>query len=507
MTVVYLNPATTTANTGAVTGGGGDADLVMRDGSDSTYITFDEGESAQFTLDDLTLPSGAIIIYAQGSFRVALTSGVPLMQATIGDLTDPLNPSGATTSITWSSPISIGLSSVGLPTDAQVDAASIGFGCSVSSPGTSILRVYEASLKVLYWIKPVVTVATPTGTLTEDNSPPVVWSTVWDPDYTPVIGKYHVKVFSAAQYGAGGFDPDTSTATLDSGEQSLATAASQTHDFTTTLANATYRSYVKVSAFPDDPDNQWSAWDYEQFVVNVTPPGDPTISLSAQNSYGRVQVTINDGAGVTTHGFQLERSDDGGTTYEPVRTDEDDDGTITGTDEVVYDFEASQGIVNTYRVRAFHDYSSGTRSFSAWVTATVTPLQTDWWLKHPTNPHLNHAVTLRSFTTQSRAARSNVQQPLGGDAVVVSDTRGPETGSITFRISSDTVRDYIKALADSTSPLLLQAEYGDHEPDRWVVLGDEEIVRLVDYSQIDERDATYGWTTVARPAGALEIGS
>ena len=61
MTVSSLRPATTTSNTGAVTGAGGDADVALSDDSDATLITFDEGEAATFGLGDLTLPADAVI--------------------------------------------------------------------------------------------------------------------------------------------------------------------------------------------------------------------------------------------------------------------------------------------------------------------------------------------------------------------------------------------------------------------------------------------------------------
>ena len=53
------------------------------------------------------------------------------------------------------------------------------------------------------------------------------------------------------------------------------------------------------------------------------------------------------------------------------------------------------------------------------------------------------------------------------------------------------------------SERFLAAILQGHEPDRWVVLGDESIQRIVDHSWADERDVSYGWTKVARPDGAL----
>ena len=87
---------------------------------------------------------------------------------------------------------------------------------------------------------------------------------------------------------------------------------------------------------------------------------------------------------------------------------------------------------------------------------------------------------------------------------MISDSRSPETGSVTFKADDDATRDYLKALATPAQPLLLQAAAGHHEPDRWVLLGDEELTRLVDAGEFAYRDAAYSFTVVKRPAGAIE---
>lgn len=723
MTVVHLNPATTTSNTGTVTGAGGDADLAMRDGDDATYITFDIGEAATFTLDDLTLPSGAVLIYCQGKFRAG--AGVPGVASTLSmSYTHSGTPVSQSIVVNWSgTAVDLYAGSKAFPTDAGIDAASLTVRCGTGTLGTLIL--HECSLKVLYYIKPVVTVATPTGTLTDDNSPTVTWSTVWDPDFTPITGAYQVKVFSAAQYGAGGFDPDTSDATLDSGVQTLSPASTQAHEFTETLDNDTYRAFVKVSAFSDNPDAQWSAWDYEGFVVSVTPPGTPQIVAFAESSEARNRlivavpdtnsyneavldltpslywaldstngatdlsgnshtgtgtggVTIGgdttdvvdsdsstdfdgtddriqssydpfvsgtsrtfcgwayrdasanadvlfgsaattaiflrlesgsnsvifdtdsgtapsfitwtnawpgntqwvfwalvfddttdqaslyiNGALVSTQTFtgvwevptsksfqlgarggsdyfdgkmghvavfeygltaveiaslydlaingstsadlvEIEASYDGGGTWQSLRTPEGD-GIVTPSSGGVtaYDWEAPNGYEAMYRVRSINEYT-GTNSYSGWATTTGTWESAGWWLKHPTDPTLSYPVRLRSFQGHGRAARQSVQQPLGrDDAVIISDTRGPQTGEIVFWAEDDDTRDAIMELASTTVPLLLQHPSNAHEDDRWIALGDESVARLIDKSWRSERDLSYGWTEVARPSGSI----
>lgn len=174
---------------------------------------------------------------------------------------------------------------------------------------------------------------------------------------------------------------------------------------------------------------------------------------------------------------------------------------------VIYDREAPTGEPATYRVRAIHDFGTGTISISDWVEETTAEdVETARWrVVHPTKPWIDISVDLRSFATQQRASRRTVLQPLGrSDAVVLSDTRGPETGSITFRSPDDATLAAIRELATTTDPVLLVPPSTHHEPLRWVSLGDEEATRLIDHSWSAERDVTYEWTVVERPDGAVE---
>lgn len=69
MTFVTLNPSSTTINSGSITGAAS-AHAALNDSSDSSYVTFDPGEVASFAVDDLTLPSGAVILFASVGMRV-----------------------------------------------------------------------------------------------------------------------------------------------------------------------------------------------------------------------------------------------------------------------------------------------------------------------------------------------------------------------------------------------------------------------------------------------------
>ncbi len=180
-------------------------------------------------------------------------------------------------------------------------------------------------------------------------------------------------------------------------------------------------------------------------------------------------------------------------------------GIISGSPVTGYDYEAPSGL-STYRAQALHYYTARYGA-SAWVQdqasmAAVANVQ----LKHPSDPRLNFIGELRSFPSHSREARQTVHMPLGrSEAIVISDTRGPQTGTLVLVISNDDERDRIAALASAADPVLLQMPLDYHEPDRWISLGAETIERLIDKGHRTERNATYEWTEVARPAGGLVI--
>lgn len=102
---------------------------------------------------------------------------------------------------------------------------------------------------------PVVTVTAPTGTAIPPQ-PTVTWS------YSDADGdaqtSYRVKIFTAAQFGIGGFDPEVSPNTWDSG---VISGAATSQLVGTPLAQGSYRAYVKASDL-----TEFSAWSFLAFT-------------------------------------------------------------------------------------------------------------------------------------------------------------------------------------------------------------------------------------------------
>jgi hypothetical protein len=185
--------------------------------------------------------------------------------------------------------------------------------------------------------------------------------------------------------------------------------------------------------------------------------------------------------------------------------------TLDPDNAVAYDYEAPNGVPTAYRARAVTLFVAGddlTAAASEWAY-TETPvawISEAFWLKHPTRPSMNMTIGLASPATDGvdRGGRDGKHQPLGStEAVVISDEREAATGTIQFRCDTDEERDALFVLADQRVPLLFQCRADDHEPDRWLVLGDHTSERILDKAWFEGTWQTFQWTAVSAPIGKL----
>jgi len=508
MSTLTLNPWATAGVQGPVTIniGGDNYEVWLADNDDGTSVTFGNASAlvlAPFVTSAAampTLPAGAKVISITGSLRLVAVSATGTITISI-----PKAGGGAYTaskkignftqqSFITSSPVSLSINA-----DATtLDLNNISFWTvrgSAADDGSGYFLVAKEWVAIKYLRIPVVTVdVTPTDNpIATTNRPTVVWSNSLDPDGGPQFA-WNLKIFTAAQYGAAGFNPDVTDPLYEVGGFSTSTFS---HQLPEPLANGTYRAYVKTTQLYSN----WSSSNtFDQFTLNVPSPGTPTLQASAENDEGRNRLVAASTSGATTTSlFEFQYLDVETSEWKPMRTD-NDVGWVTDNPATLYDYEAPNGEPQQYRVRAVHLFDLTTASVSAWSTRTVT-MQTGWWLKHPLLPLLNTALRIASFNGQQRQARLNVQQPLGrDDAVATMDSRGPETGEVGIRTHDSVELERVQTIASEKTPLLLQAAYDTDEPDRWVVLGDETVERLIDNKAMERRNVTYAWTRVKRPS-------
>jgi hypothetical protein len=203
-----------------------------------------------------------------------------------------------------------------------------------------------------------------------------------------------------------------------------------------------------------------------------------------------------------TDKVQIQRSTDGGTTWETIRTTaaglvDDDEGNV-------YDTEVGNTIAAVYRARGIAVVGA-TLVYGAWTTATpvVYWTSTSWWFKSVLNPGYDMPVAIDSQPSQQRAARQGVFQPLGSTTVViVSDTPGPWTGTFRIRLDPDE-QEMLDELLELRQPVLVQAPSGQGWADRFVMFGDQDRARAADKAFIEWGFDTLPWTEVAEPSGDI----
>jgi hypothetical protein len=525
MTQVTLLPDAVFSNTGSDVGGSSPS--LLYDSNDSSYVDLVDGDAIIVTLGNLTLPPNAQVRFVLGICRVSrplFNAGV-LMDLGVGSL-----HAGWGTTVTWGD---LGLSVIntlfgpamgqGTAQVVELDQVDVNgmvatFACT--GPGNAYL--HEMSMVCQYWEQPVVTTldTVPSGTSTEDDTPSVIWGRDWDSDSTQPIKYYRVVVLTDLEATGGGSTPiadpdDADTVEHDSGivDGDPVTPGSfvASYDELESLDNGDYYVYVRVADEPQPDEPNWSEWVSQPFTINVPRPAEPTLDLTPQDSVGRVRwvATIDPDAGdVEADYVEVQRRSAGEDTFSPMRTRSDNPpgrATISSANEASgNDYEAMNGIMDFIRVRTVHDYGEGTLGRSDWVQASAQWSSLDTWLKHPYNPQLNRVVRLRSAPERTQAARQGVFQPLGRrDPVLVSDSRGLWTGTLTFRSDTQEDRYYIEQLFLMGVPLLLQAPAAVYMDDMWIVGGDLTQARVVDNDMFPWTFDSVTFMQVLRPDGVL----
>ncbi len=205
---------------------------------------------------------------------------------------------------------------------------------------TGLTSPYQSDSTVTGSVPPVVTVTSPTGTVSNTDRPPAVW-TYTDTENSPQV-TYQVRYFTAAQYGIAGFDPGSSPAFWDSGVIANSATRSVTPGIDLTN-NTTYRVYVQSQQI----GNQFSAFALSQFTLSLTPPNAPTLATDYDRINNRTVLTVtgNDLSGTYTIAntkVTVERSDNNGLTWTPVRGGSS--LTLNASRQaVVFDYEAPTG--------------------------------------------------------------------------------------------------------------------------------------------------------------------
>lgn len=335
--------------------------------------------------------------------------------------------------------------------------------CTVwdDTPGTG-LRVHEIDVYVTYNEKPTISSVQPSATVTTTTRPTVT-ATYTDPE-SDLLERYQVKVFTSAQYGAGGFNAETSAHTYYSG---IIYGSTVYHQLLEDLAvGSTVKFYVKGA--DKGSNGRYSDWVASPAVlINPTTPSTPSApTIATDTATGSLVVTqslsgVTWTSGNSAHYVVLERSNDGGTTWLPVYGSP---FSVLGTDtsKVVTDYAADPGTSVIYRSRLRVTKSADGAIIAGAYSANSsggTNVGSGWWLKDLETPARNMQPDFigTEFKTVSDEDVS-LYHPVGvPNAVSVSDVVRGEKFDLEMEFLTDAEYDKFKVLRDSRRVLLLQS--------------------------------------------------
>ena len=320
---------------------------------------------------------------------------------------------------------------------------------------TDVASVFELYIDVDIAAQPTVTVSAPTGTITTSTAPDVTWAYADTDNKTQAY--YEIKVFSAAQYNAAGFNALTSTSTYESGQVASSDSTAVVGEL---LLSGVYRAYVRVAKSVNGSPF-FSSFAFSQFTISVTPPTVPTLAASWNSSLGKATLTVT-GASPSPYVsqyFDVHRSDDDGVVYAGVRNGEDitPNASYVG---VAVDYEAPRGIVAYYRARAVGVDANGNEFPSAWSTVSQVLITNDetWWFKAIDDPDINLGnIRVLAQLDTNIDEPNTVFRPLGSTRpIVVAGPLQGEDGIYSIKTVTEAEWDDLYPLIEYQGTILVQ---------------------------------------------------
>jgi len=328
---------------------------------------------------------------------------------------------------------------------------------------TDVASIFELYVDVDIAAQPTVTVSAPTGTITANTAPDVTWAYADTDNETQSF--YEIKVFTAAQYGAGGFDPLTSTPLWTSGEIASSDSTAIVGEL---LLSGTYRAYVRVAKSVNGSPF-WSSYANSQFVISVTPPAVPTLAAAWNSSLGKATLTVTGQAlsgSYVSQVFDVHRSDDQGVIYVGVRNGENLTPNASYV-AVAVDYEAPRGIVAYYRARSIGIDSNGNEFPSAWSGVSQVLITNDdtWWFKAIDKPSYNlGSIRILAQLDTNIDEPNTVFRPLGSTRpIVVAGPLQGEDGIYSIKTVTEAEWDDLYPLIEYQGTILVQDPQGNQK--------------------------------------------
>jgi hypothetical protein len=369
------------------------------------------------------------------------------------------------------------------------EAKYAGLGLIDTSSSVNRAIVYEAGLKA-YYLEPatLASPSAPSGTVTATQMPDcsvdvscIVESWQVPTDLPPWLcdGSVEFRIYADADVPSGSTSPPAlaqpawqmiqrfTEATY--GDGSTPTVQTVTTTPEDPLTNGDYWLFTRVSRdLPSGADLYWSAWTHAEFAMNIALPNTPTVSGTADDDEQCVDLSL---AVTTTAGYEddsylasIERSDDGGLTWEKVRGCQEVVVAI-GANDIGADYEAPRGVTVIYRARVSAELTSdATELWSEWDTASVATYAVQSWnLKAPEDPTKNWiAAPVRVEPQVERDQEVAVFHPFDRlGAVVLGAPVSGETGTLEVYCHDATDVALFKATVAWEGALYLETPWGE----------------------------------------------
>jgi hypothetical protein len=489
----------------SIVGGSGSQHAAISDASDSTYLSMSSMSTAfgKYGLGTFTIPAGALVKAARVQLRTLgaagprpTTAGVSLRDSTGVEL------QGYSMPIPFGGPTDIATASAGVVNWTQTVVDNLQFWIRKVNSGNLAVFLYEAEVELTYVAKPTVTVTGPSGTITT-ATPSVTFTFVGDDDADDggALRKVEARVFTAAQYGAGGFDAATSTAAWESGvvdSDSAIVVAGPLDD------GITYKAYVRAAQLVNGTP-QWSDFDDgSTFTTDTDPPVVDTITIDTTSSWEAGKLLINvardTGAPDWTH-VNLERAV--GMVTDPSTVDPDTYETVRGALQLaapndtieIPDYEQPEGVWIYYRARGLIITDGAVVAQGEWTEASALLWNSDFeWLRSKDDP--TNALAVRTVmqadhteSTEHRVALFDVDQR--EDQVPIWGAPAMPAGVLPLQTYTDLEAAALDALLRTSGELLFQgrAQFGHRR--KWLVVTSHTKSRFESLSQVRSYELTY----------------
>ena len=238
--------------------------------------------------------------------------------------------------------------------------------------------------------------------------------------------------------------------------------------FTESLVNGEYKVYARVARQRTLYPGEWlyGAWSsVAALTMQLTLPAAPTLALTPDQTNDRVSVSVTPVATTdySSPTIEVERSNDGGTTYTAVRGMTAIAGTFGAASAMGYDYESIRGIAAKYRARITATHTNASVNVGAWSTVAETTITaTGWNLKCPETPALNAiGVSVIGNPSEDVEEDIGVFRTLGRRyPVVVSGTLTGWDGQLDMQTSTAAEWTAIKGVIEAQKILLLESPFG-----------------------------------------------